>query len=100
MLSNNGLDKLAEECAELIVVKEKIGGFGSLGFHWDNQEKSLKDRLEDEIADVRAACSFVAKHFELDYNRMADRYDMKRDLFEYWHNGGTEIAIPAADARD
>ena len=40
--------------------------------------------------------TFVAKHFELDYNRMADRYDRKRDLFEYWHNGGKETAIPVA----
>lgn len=95
MMESNGLVKLAEECGELIqAAMKKIARSGGENIHWDGS--NLKERLEDEIADVRAACSFVAKHFELDYNRMADRYDRKRDLFEYWHNGGKETAIPVA----
>ena len=92
-LEHNGLVKLAEECGELVqAAMKRIARSDGEDIHWDGS--NLKERLEDEIADVRAACSFVAKHFELDYNRMADRYDRKRDLFEYWHNGGTEVAIP------
>lgn len=92
-LEHNGLVKLAEECGELVqAAMKKIARSDGEDIHWDGS--NLKERLEDEIADVRAACSFVSKHFELSYNRMADRYDRKRDLFEYWHSGGTEIAIP------
>lgn len=83
-MSNKGLNKLAEECAELVVVKEKIDGFGSLGFHWDNPDKDLKERLEDEIADVRAAMSFVTVSLGLDDERMWARTDRKLRLFLKW----------------
>lgn len=90
-LEHDGLIKLAEECGELIqAAMKKVACPDDI--HWDGS--NLKERLEDEIADVRAACSFVANYFELSYDRMADRYDMKRELYDYWHAGGTEIAKP------
>ena len=88
----DGLGKLVEEMGELAQVAGKQMACWPERDHWDGS--NLKYRLEEEIADVRAAISFVSKHFDLDYSRIADRYDAKRDLFEYWHNGGTEIAIP------
>lgn len=91
-LEHQGLVKLSEESGELVQVAMKIIGFGGLGTHWDGSD--LKSRLEDEIADLRAACFIVSKNFGLDEERIADRMQYKKSLFDYWHRGGTETSLP------
>lgn len=92
MLDQNGLTKLAEECAELIVIKEKIAGLGHLGNHWDGQNMLLA--LENEMADVFAAANHVIHRYELDVDRMLTRKEHKMRLFDYWQKGGTETELP------
>jgi NTP pyrophosphatase (non-canonical NTP hydrolase) len=92
MLNNNGLGKLIEECGELQQVAGKKLAMMDSDSHWDGS--NLKERLEDEIADVRAACFTVAVNFGLDEERIANRMQYKKSLFDYWHRGGTETSIP------
>jgi NTP pyrophosphatase (non-canonical NTP hydrolase) len=91
-LEHDGLVKLAEESGELVQVAMKIIGFGGLGTHWDGSD--LKSRLEDEIADLRAACFTVSQNLGLDEERIADRMQYKKSLFNYWHRGGTQTSLP------
>lgn len=92
MLNNNGLGKLIEECGELQQVAGKKLAMMDSDNHWDGSD--LKVRLEDEIADVRAACYVVSENFGLDEERIVDRMQYKKSLFMYWHNGGTAKLIP------
>lgn len=90
-LPHNGLIKLAEECGELIQAAMKRVTCPD-EVHWDGSNQ--KTRLEDEIADVIAACHVVIDNFNLSNRRIDDRADLKRRLFRYWHNGGTETKLP------
>lgn len=54
---------LAEECGEVIQIREKIARFG-IGDVWDNKEKnpdghSLRDRLLFELNDVYAVAEML-----------------------------------------
>lgn len=89
-----GIFKLQEELGELGQVLGKLGPFPS-GDHPDGGPP-LRQRLEDEIADVAAAISYFAHHGGLDADRMADRCDRKLALFEKWGLTG----IPDADQVD
>ena len=92
-LEHDGLVKLAEECGELIqAAMKKIARTGGENIHWDGS--NLKERLEDEIADVRAACFAVSRNLELDEERIADRMQYKKSLFDYWHRGGEKTSLP------
>ncbi len=94
-MESNGLVKLAEECGELIqAAMKKIARSDGENVHWDGS--NLKERLEDEIADVIGSCNFVIAAMELDEGKIFKRSLGKLELFRYWHNGGTEIAIPTA----
>lgn len=94
-LEHNGLVKLAEECGELIqAAMKKIARSDGENIHWDGS--NLKERLEDEIADVLAATCIVGVLHNLDSERIEARRNHKVALFRYWHNGGTETIVPEA----
>lgn len=92
-MNEKGRTKLTEECGELITILAKIDAFGSLGEHWDGKG-SLKIRLEDEMADVKASINFYADKLGLDRERMGDRQQYKQSLFTYWDGGGKDTSIP------
>lgn len=94
-LEKKGLVKLVEECGELTQVAAKkmaLDNFESWE-HWDGAG-DLKERLENEIADVIAACATVIANFDLDDRAIMKRQARKTALFRYWHDGGTETSIP------
>ncbi len=78
-----GLAKVAEECAEVIQVIGKIIAAGGADSHWDGS--NLRARLENEIADARAALLFLQAANSLDAARIGARSDEKLDLFLRWH---------------
>lgn len=92
-LEHNGLVKLAEECGELVqAAMKKIARSDGEDVHWDGS--NLKERIADEIADVRAASEVVERLYSLDRRRIKARSMKKVALFEYWHEGGTETTLP------
>lgn len=79
-----GLAKLNEECGEVVQVIGKLMMTKGEIEHWD--KSNLKERLEDEIGDVLAACKFVIKWCAgLDVERINCRIAEKLALFERWH---------------
>lgn len=92
-MSNKGLSKLIEECGELskelgelVQVAAKKLACMSTDEHWDGMG-SLKERLENEIADVRAAAAFVVYKLGLDTARIKARSSDKIALFLKWDKG-------------
>lgn len=81
-----GLSKLIEEAGEVCQVAGKIMGTGGERMHWDGSD--LKVRIEEEIADVLAACAFVIEACELDETFITDRIDEKITRFRDWHKNG------------
>lgn len=88
-----GLSKLVEEAGEVVQVIGKLMGTGGKTTHWDGKG-DLKDRLEEEIADVMAACTFVVTVNKLDRDKIATRMADKLVLFHEWH----KAAGPVIDA--
>lgn len=80
-----GLSKLAEEAGEVLQVIGKLMGNRGERAHWDGAG-DLQERLEDEIADVMAACHFVISHCKLDTKPIVARMERKIALFGKWHN--------------
>lgn len=79
-----GISKVAEETGELQQVIGKLQATGGETAHWDGSD--LRIRLEEEIADVLAACSFVVSHnTELDLAAISNRRAAKMALFCKWH---------------
>lgn len=78
-----GLAKLIEECGELTQIAGKKLAYFHTDVHPDGAG-SLARRLEDEIGDVIAACTFVEKAFGLSTSRIIDRTVAKRKVFESW----------------
>lgn len=79
-----GLAKLIEECGEL----QQVAGKRLAYYHTDehpDRGPPLSQRLEDEIADVVAACRLVAEAHDLDEDRIAKRIGKKLALFREWH---------------
>lgn len=92
-LEHKGLVKLTEECAELItILMKRIGRSDGAEIHWDG--KNLKNNIEEEIADVIAACYTVVDLHDLDAEFIANRMAYKSGLFKYWNSGGTATQIP------
>ena len=91
-----GLSKLMEEAGEVCQVIGKLVGTGGETQHWDGT--NLRDRLEEEIADVLAACQYVIEHNGLDRGSISARVQKKRTLFEKWHveQGGDPTHEPQA----
>lgn len=79
-----GLIKLIEETGELQQVVGKKLAYYDTDEHPDGQG-SLKERLEDEIADVLGIIAFVVDHFNLDHYRIQERSSAKLKRYEEWH---------------
>ena len=84
MMKDNGLAKLIEECGELIQIAAKKQAYFNTDSHPDGKG-SMKERMEDEIADVLAACVFVAETFKLNQPDIEGRAKGKLELFRKWH---------------
>ena len=82
-----GLSKLAEEAGEVVQVIGKLIATGGSPEHWDGLG-DLRTRLENEIADLTAACIFVAKANGLDEQRIKERGGVKLARFSRWHELG------------
>jgi NTP pyrophosphatase (non-canonical NTP hydrolase) len=78
-----GISKLIEECGEVVQVGGKLLGSRGEVEHWDGS--NLRGRLEDEIGDVLAACSFVVQNNGLNEERISGRHHEKLKLFCLWH---------------
>lgn len=82
-MSNKGLTKLMEECGELVQVAAKLVAYPD-GNHPDGAG-DLFMRLEQEIADVIAACRFVSlKHNQVNFQYIASRIEDKVAMFQKW----------------
>jgi hypothetical protein len=88
-----GLSKLIEECGELLQVAGKLMGTAGEVDHWDGT--NLRDRLMDEIADVRAAIKFVDLMHWTGVERMAmhKREFEKLSLFCRWQGEQTKVKV-------
>ena len=64
-MANKGLTKLNEELCELGQIAAKKTAYMDTDHHPDGE--SLKERMEDETADVLAAITFVVEKFDLNY---------------------------------
>jgi NTP pyrophosphatase (non-canonical NTP hydrolase) len=101
-MTANGLAKLIEECGELVQVAGKKLAYFTTNDHPDGGAP-LNRRLEDEIADVIAACNFVAESIGLDRPRIYDRAGRKVVQFHEWHAlpdnnvHGLQLPQPEAD---
>jgi NTP pyrophosphatase (non-canonical NTP hydrolase) len=80
-----GLSKLNEECGEVIQVIGKLMGARGVTDHWDGT--NLKQRLIEELADLRAAIHLVTdlNLSEQEFKLYLDRIDDKLTLFKQWH---------------
>lgn len=85
MMTANGLAKLLEEMGELSQVTAKRLAYFKPGCDHPDGAGALDQRMEDEMADVIAACAFVASQFNLNQTRMEARAKMKVETFERWH---------------
>lgn len=81
-----GLAKLAEEAGEVIQVIGKIIALGGVEnyTHWDGSDVLL--RLEEEMADLLAACEFVMDKNALNRWAVRKRSEAKEALFNEWHD--------------
>jgi NTP pyrophosphatase (non-canonical NTP hydrolase) len=86
------LNKVNEECGELIRIAAKMIAYPDTDEHPDGQG-SMRMRLEDELADVVAICSYLAVRAKLDVARIEARACEKVDRFRVWF---AEEAQPAA----
>lgn len=82
-MAAGGLAKVMEECGELIQIAAKKIAYPDTDEHPDGKG-SMKERLEDEIADVIAATTFITENFNLDEYRIYMRAGVKIRLFRYW----------------
>lgn len=81
-MDKNGLTKLVEECGELIAVAAKKQAYMDTDLHPDGS--NLKERMEEEIADVLAAIKFVECRFRLNTITIDHRMVEKFKLYEKW----------------
>lgn len=79
-----GVSKLIEEMGELHQVLGKLIATGGEAQHWDGS--NLRERLVEEMGDVRAALSFVAAVNDLDPDAIHRRHFTKSVLFNQWHS--------------
>jgi NTP pyrophosphatase (non-canonical NTP hydrolase) len=84
-MSAGGLSKLIEECGELLGACGKRLAFYYTDAHPDGGP-SLTKRVEDEIADVLAACALVIELHELDRAAIDLRCVTKLSLFRAWED--------------
>lgn len=87
-MAQNGLAKLTEELGELGQVVGKMLAYPD-GNHPDGGPP-LRTRLEDETADVIAACMFVIEALKLDGSYVHERVEKKLSRFRKWHDGNPD----------
>ena len=80
-----GLSKLIEEAGEVQQVCGKLIATDGEIAHWDGS--NLKERLEQEIGDLLAACKFVERYCDLDARAISVRSVQKMATFVGWHMG-------------
>ncbi len=78
-----GLSKLIEESGEVNQVVGKLIATGGKEEHWDGT--NLRDRMQEELADLIAACSFVVDVNNLDIKAVERRANEKLSMFRQWH---------------
>lgn len=78
-----GISKLIEELGEVAQVAGKLIATDGHDVHWEGT--NLRERMQEEIADLIAACTFVIEKNGLDSKFIADRVAHKLDLFQHWH---------------
>lgn len=83
-MDKKGLTKLVEECAELSQIAAKKMAYLDVDIHPDGN--NMKDKLEEEIADVLAAISFVTNKFDLNSDFIETRKKIKISKYEKWDN--------------
>lgn len=82
-ITHGGASKLIEECGELQQVLGKFLTYGMDVPHPDGKGP-LRPRIEDEIADVLAACRYVIDRNDLDPHKINERMHAKIALFKSW----------------
>lgn len=82
-MQHGGLAKLVEESGEVIQIAGKMIQYPNTDEHPDGGG-SMKVRLEDELADLTAAATFVAAKLNLDTTRIETRLKQKLELFTLW----------------
>ena len=87
-MPGKGLVKLSEECGELVQIAMKKLNYPDTDQHPDGKGPLIQ-RLEDEIADVRAASLFVENKLRLNRDRMAARELKKFIQFKKWDSDDT-----------
>jgi NTP pyrophosphatase (non-canonical NTP hydrolase) len=78
-----GTAKLLEEMGELQQALGKLIALGHMGEHWDGS--NLRERLEEEIADVMGAIWFFADKNGLNEETILERAKVKELRFQEWH---------------
>ena len=95
-MAANGLAKLLEELGELAQIAGKKLAYYHTDSHPDGMP--IDARLEEELADVIAACSFVIHTLRLNKSRVVHRARRKLGLFRLWHSDPENNAL-AVDAK-
>lgn len=82
-ITHGGVSKLIEECGEL---QQDLGKFLTYGMDQPHPDGKgpMRPRIENEIADVMAACRFVIEKHKLDFDQIYKRMHEKIDLFKSW----------------
>lgn len=83
-MAARGHAKLIEEMGELLQTCGKRLAYYTTDEHPDGGPP-LRERLQDEIADVMAACGFVSAQEDLDIDYIEMRVDAKLALFNRWN---------------
>jgi NTP pyrophosphatase (non-canonical NTP hydrolase) len=78
-----GVAKLGEEAGEVVQVIGKLMMTYGAPAHWDGSD--LRQRLQEEVADLSAAIDFVIMHCGLDEAAIVARSAEKLAKFERWH---------------
>lgn len=79
-----GAGRVIEESGELAQVLGKLIGASGELVHWDGTD--LRQRLVDEIGDLRAALDFFAAANELPAEQVEQQAQHKRAEYERWHH--------------
>lgn len=82
-MPNRGMNKLMEECGELITMLAKKSAFPE-GPHPSLKIKDIDQSIEDEIGDVLAAITFVRNKLNLSDHDIEARATAKYNLFLDW----------------